>query len=49
MEKRGFNYYYRQYLYYFIIGFVSFIVLVFLPLIGSDAEIGFNLPKTAAS
>lgn len=49
MENKGFNYYYKQYLYYFVIGIVSFIALVFLPMIGSEAEIGFKLPQTVAS
>lgn len=50
MEGKGFfEKVYRQYLYYVIIGVVSFITLVFLPMIGSDAELGFNLPKTPAS
>lgn len=49
MESKGFNYYYKQYLYYGVIGIISFIALVFLPMIGSEAEIGFKLPQTAAS
>ncbi len=47
--KSFFEKVYKQYLYYIIIGIISFITLVFLPMIGSDAELGFNLPKTAAS
>lgn len=38
----------RQRLYYFLIGIISFISLVFLPMVGSSADIGWNLPTTAA-
>lgn len=36
----------RQWMYYFIIGIVSFIALVFLPMIGSDVGLGWNIPNT---
>lgn len=39
---------YKKYLYYGIIGIVSIVVLVFLPMIGSDAGLGFKLPTTVA-
>ena len=39
----------KKYLYYGIIGVISLIVLVFVPMIGSDAELGFVLPKTPAA
>ena len=35
-----------QYIYYFIIGIVSFIALVFLPMIGSEVGLGWNIPDT---
>jgi uncharacterized membrane protein len=38
----------RQWLYYFLIGIISFISLVFLPMLGSSADLGWNLPTTAA-
>lgn len=38
----------RQYLYYFIIGIISFVALVFLPMLGSSVGIEWNLPDTAA-
>jgi len=37
-----------QYLYYGIIFIVSLISLIFLPMIGSDLEMGFNFPNTTA-
>ena len=36
----------RQWMYYFIIGVVSMIALCFLPMIGSDIGLGWNLPDT---
>ena len=39
----------KKYLYYGLIGVISLIVLVFVPMIGSDAELGFTLPKTPAA
>lgn len=47
-KKYSFNTIYKQYLYYIIIGIISFITLVFMPMIGSDANLGFDLPQTAA-
>lgn len=38
----------QKYLYYGIIAIVSVIMLVFLPMIGSDAGIGFKFPTTVA-
>lgn len=38
----------RQYLYYCLIAAISMITLTFIPMIGSEADIGFNLPNTAA-
>ena len=36
----------RQWLYYFIIGIVSLIALVFLPMVGSEVGMDWNLPTT---
>lgn len=36
----------RQWMYYFIIGIISFVALVFLPMIGSTIGLGWNLPNT---
>lgn len=36
----------RQRLYYFIIGVISLIALVFLPMVGSEAGMEWNLPTT---
>lgn len=36
----------RQWMYYFIIGIVSLIALCFLPMIGSDIGLAWNLPNT---
>lgn len=36
----------KQSLYYIIIGIVSFIALVFLPMIGSTVGLGWNIPDT---
>ena len=38
----------KKYLYYGLVGVISFIILVFLPMLGSDADIGFNFPNTAS-
>lgn len=38
----------KQYIYYLIIGIISFISLVFLPMIGSEIGLGWNLPDTAS-
>ena len=35
-----------QYLYYFIIGIVSFVALVFLPMLGSEVGLEWNVPNT---
>lgn len=37
---------FRQWLYYFIIGFVSLISLFFLPMLGSTAGLSWNIPNT---
>lgn len=37
----------RQWLYYFIIGIVSFVALVFLPLLGSTVGLAWNIPDTS--
>lgn len=39
----------KKYLYYGLIGAISLIVLVFVPMIGSDAQLGFVLPQTPAA
>ena len=36
----------KQWMYYFIIGIVSMIALCFLPMIGSDVNLGWKLPNT---
>ncbi len=36
----------QKYLYYGIIGIVSFIACVFLPMVGSDVGLGWNIPNT---
>lgn len=38
----------RLYMYYFIIGVISFIALIFIPMIGSELDAGWNLPDTSA-
>lgn len=38
---------FKHYQYYIIIGVVSIIALVFLPLIGSEAGLAWNIPDTA--
>lgn len=37
---------FKQYLYYFIIGFISLISLVFLPMLGTTVGLGWNIPNT---
>lgn len=37
----------KQWMYYFLIGIVSLMSLCFLPMIGSDVGLGWNLPNTA--
>lgn len=39
----------KNYVYYIIIAVVSFVSVVFLPMIGSDVEVGWNLPETSAA
>lgn len=36
----------RQWLYYFLIGIISLIALVFLPMVGSEAGMAWDLPST---
>lgn len=36
----------KQWLYYFIIGIISFVSLTFLPMIGSEVGLGWNIPNT---
>lgn len=38
-----------NYIYYFVIGLVSFLSVSFLPFIGSSAGLGWNLPETKAA
>ena len=38
----------HSYAYYFIIGIASLFALVFLPMVGSEVGIGFNVPDTKA-
>ena len=39
----------RQYIYYILIFVISFLILVFLPMIGTDLQMGFKFPETAAA
>lgn len=39
----------RQYIYYILIFVISFLVLVFLPMIGTDLDMGFKFPETPAA
>lgn len=39
----------RQYLYYILIGIISFLTLAFLPMLGSSQEISWGLPQTSAA
>lgn len=41
------NTFIKKYQYYFIIGLVSVMALLFLPLIGSEAGLAWNIPDTA--
>lgn len=38
----------KQWQYYVIIGVISFLALVFLPMVGSEAGLAFKIPNTAA-
>lgn len=38
----------RQWMYYFIIGIISFVALVFLPMLGTSVGLGWAIPDTAA-
>lgn len=38
----------KQYIYYFLIGIMSFIALAFLPMLGSSVKTGWALPQTSA-
>lgn len=39
----------RQYLYYILIGIISFLTLAFLPMLGSSQDISWGLPQTSAA
>lgn len=39
----------KKYLYYGLVAVISLVVLVFVPMIGSEAELGFELPQTPAA
>lgn len=39
----------QQYLYYILIGVISFLAIAFLPMIGSSQEIGWGLPQSPAA
>lgn len=39
----------RQYIYYILIFVISFLVLVFLPMLGTDLDMGFKFPETTAA
>lgn len=36
----------KQWMYYFIIGIISLIALIFLPMVGSAADLAWNVPNT---
>lgn len=36
----------KQWMYYFIVGIVSFVALVFLPMIGTEVGLGWSVPDT---
>lgn len=36
----------KQWMYYFIIGLISLIALIFLPMVGSSADLAWNVPNT---
>ena len=38
----------KKYLYYGLVGVISFIMLVFLPMLGSETEMGFKFPNTTS-
>lgn len=38
----------KKYLYYGLVGVISFIILVFLPMLGSETEMGFKFPNTTS-
>lgn len=38
----------KKYLYYGLVGVISFIILVFLPMLGSETDIGFKFPNTTS-
>lgn len=38
----------KKYLYYFLIGIVSLVMMIALPMIGSTQDIGFALPTSSA-
>ena len=39
---------FKKYLYYGLVGVISFIILVFLPMLGSETDIGFQFPNTTS-
>lgn len=39
---------FKKYLYYGLVGVISFIILVFLPMLGSETEMGFKFPNTTS-
>ena len=39
----------RQYLYYILVGVISFLAIAFLPMIGSSQDIDWGLPQTPAA
>lgn len=39
---------FKKYLYYGLVGVISFIILVFLPMLGSETDIGFAFPNTTS-
>ena len=39
----------RQYLYYILVGVISFLALAFLPMLGSSQDISWGLPQTSAA
>lgn len=42
------NFQIKNYLYYLLIGIISILVLIFMPMLGSNIDGGFNLPQNGA-
>lgn len=38
----------QKWLYYYLIGIISLVTCVFIPMLGSEVDLGFNIPNTIA-